>query len=55
MPKFVKAPKIIIMCQLLSVKWNHRVLLWCVVTMKYLLEELARDTARTLGNWVVTS
>ena len=34
MPKFAKAPKIIVKHQLLPVKWNHRVLPWCVVTMK---------------------
>ena len=35
MPETTKVPKIVmIMCWLLPVKWNHRVLLWCVVKMK---------------------
>ena len=36
MSKISKAPKIIIMCWLLPVNRNHRVLLWCVVKMKHL-------------------
>ena len=44
-PKLSKTPKIIIMGQLLLVKWNHEVLLWCVVKMKhFIIQEIARDT-----------
>ena len=31
MLKIAKIPKIVIMCQLTLVKWNHRVLPWCSV------------------------
>ena len=57
MSKIAKVPKIIIMHQILLVKWNHRaVLLWCVVKMKhfYYKSYVARDTY-TIGNWLVTS
>ena len=33
MPIIAKAPKIIIVCQISLVKWNCRVLLWCMVKM----------------------
>ena len=51
MPKFSKAPKIIIMCRLLPIKWNHRVLPWCVVKMKCLLEELGYLQRHLVIGW----
>ena len=45
MLKFVKVPKILIMCPLVLIKCNHRVLLWCGIKMKYFtIQKLARDT-----------
>ena len=40
MLEIAKAPKIVIICQLSLIKWNHRVLPWCMYNIGHLVVDI---------------